>query len=318
MLYGLNWAKGAIVAAGEAVICEGYTDVIGLHQAGVRQAVATCGTALGEEQVQLLKNFARRLVLAYDADAAGQAAAERVYEWERKFDIDVAVVAMPRGSDPADLARSDPEALRAAVAAARPFLAFRLERALAAADVGSVEGRARAAEAGLAVVAEHPNEFVRDPYVMQIAQRTGIEPERLRERLRRGVRPASGGERVGHPPRSCARVGRPHRAEVEALRVAIHRPEEVAERLDEVLFEEGLGRQAYLTLASAETLHDALESADPPVAALLQRLAVEDDTGEPLDLAGLGLGTVDRLLVKLRQQGEQSHDSRGYRRFDRS
>ncbi|MGH9223771.1 MAG: DNA primase [Acidimicrobiales bacterium] len=309
VLYGLNWAKGAIVDAGEVVICEGYTDVIGLHQAGVRQAVATCGTALGEEQVALLKNFARRVVLAYDADAAGQAAAERVYEWERKFDIDVAVVAMAAGEDPADMARRDPEGLRAAVAAARPFLAFRLERVLAAANVGSVEGRARAAEAGLAVVAEHPNEFVRDQYVMQIADRTGIEPDRLRDRLRRGGgRPAAA--RNGDGGRASAAFLRsqdPHRAEVEALRVAIHRPEEVAERLNEALFQPGLGRRTYLALAGAETLHDALEGADPAVAALLQRLAVEDDDPDPDGvLAALADAAARRALATLEGEGRST------------
>ncbi|MGH9277416.1 MAG: DNA primase, partial [Acidimicrobiales bacterium] len=183
VLYGLNWAKGRAVEAGEVVVCEGYTDVIGLHQAGVQQAVATCGTAFGEDHVQVLKNFARRFVLAYDADAAGQAASARVYEWERRFEVDVAVAALPAGQDPADLARTDPAALRAAVMDARPFLAFRLGRVLDATDVRSPEGRARAAEAALAVIAEHPSDLVRDQYLMQVADRTAIDPGRLRQRL---------------------------------------------------------------------------------------------------------------------------------------
>ena len=300
VLYGLNWAKGAVVEAGEVVICEGYTDVIGLHRAGVGQAVATCGTALGEEHVQALKNFARRLVLAYDADAAGQAAAERVYEWERRFDIDVAVARLPAGADPADLAQRDPGGLRAAVAGARPFLEFRLERVLEAADVRSAEGRARAAEAGLAVVAEHPNELVRDQYVMRVAQRTGIEPDRLRERLRGGVAPVGrvgqagrvgrvaagtgpagpgpagpglrsgaglGAEDGGGDGRGGPRgglIGRPrlHRAEVAVLRVAVHRPAAVAEQPQQALFQPGVGRRAYDALASAATLHDAIASAE--------------------------------------------------------
>jgi len=306
VLYGLNWAKGAVVDAGEVVICEGYTDVIGLGLAGVRHAVATCGTALGEEQVALLKNFARRLVLAYDADAAGQAAAERVYEWERRFDIDVAVVALPRGEDPADVARRDPEGLRAAVAGARPFLAFRLERVLAAADVRTVEGRARAAEAALAVVAEHPNEFVRDQYVMQVAQRTGIDPDRLRDRLRRGG-PRRAEDR---PPASFLRSQEPHRAEVEALRIAIHRPEEVAERLHEAVFDAGVGRRAYLALAAAETLHDAIDGADEQVASLLQRLAVEDVEDDPdIVLAALADAAGRRALGELEAQGRTTEIS---------
>src|SRR5205085_8670078 len=179
------------------------------------------------------------------------------------------------------------------------FLEFRLERVLEAADVRTAEGRARAAEAGLTVVAEHPNELVRDQYVMRVAQRTGIEPDRLRERLRGGVgrvaaapgRPArprsgdEGGDGRGAP--EARLVGRPrlHRAEVAVLRVAVHRPEEVAERLHQALFQPGVGRRAYDALANAATLHDAIASAeaadDGAVADLLQRLAVEDFDGDP-------------------------------------
>ncbi|MEK7295920.1 MAG: DNA primase, partial [Actinomycetota bacterium] len=90
-LYGLNWAKADIVAADEVIVCEGYTDVIGFHRAGVGRAVATCGTALTEEHVRLLKRFANKVVLAFDADAAGQGAAERFYEWENRYKVQVNV-----------------------------------------------------------------------------------------------------------------------------------------------------------------------------------------------------------------------------------
>src|SRR5207249_6362593 len=144
-LYALNWAKADVVTAGEVIVCEGYTDVIGFFQAGLPRAVATCGTALADEHFRTLKNFARRVVLAYDADAAGQAAAERFYAWEQRYEVDIAVAVLPEGADPGDVARSDPGALKAAVAEARPFLAFRLQRVLDAADLRSPEARARAA-----------------------------------------------------------------------------------------------------------------------------------------------------------------------------
>src|SRR5438270_11154921 len=175
VLYGLNLAKSHIVQAGEAIVCEGSTDVIGFAQAGLPRAVAGWGTALTEDQVRTLKNFARRIVLAYDADSAGQAAAERLYEWERRHDVDIAVADLPPGSDPADLAGADPERLRKAIEGAHPFLAFRLERALSSSPLASPEGRARAAEAALAVVREHPDDFVRDQYVMQVSERTHID-----------------------------------------------------------------------------------------------------------------------------------------------
>ena len=182
-LYALNWAKKGVIAQGEVVVCEGYTDVIGSFQAGVPWAVATCGTALAEEHFTLLRNFAKRIVLAYDADAAGQSATSRVYEWERKHEVDVVVADLPGGSDPGELARTDPTALARAIKEARPFLQFRVDRMLQAGDLTTAEGRARAAEAALTAVAEHPDDLVRDQYVMQLADRCRVDPTKLRERL---------------------------------------------------------------------------------------------------------------------------------------
>ena len=96
VLYGLHTHRDGIVKAGEAIICEGYTDVIGYATAEIPRAVATCGTALTEEHVKLLKRFsANRLVLSFDADAAGLAAAERVYAWEKEYELDIRVAALP-------------------------------------------------------------------------------------------------------------------------------------------------------------------------------------------------------------------------------
>ena len=213
VLYGLNWAKADVVNHNEVVICEGYTDVIGFARAGIPRAIATCGTSLTEDHVKQLKRYTRRLVLAYDADEAGQTAADRVYAWEQAHDVEVAVVELPAGSDPDELARSSPETLHAAVGSARPFLAFRVDRVLGAADLRSAESRARAADAALEVVAEHPNDLVRDQYVMQVADTCRIEPAQLRERLaavRRRPRrsnPAPGDRRKGSGERGRERSG---------------------------------------------------------------------------------------------------------------
>ena len=312
VLYGLNWAKKTIVDAGEVVVCEGYTDVIGLHQAGIGQAVATCGTALAEGHVRLLTNFARRIVLAYDADTAGQAAAERFYEWERKFEVDIAVATLPPGEDPAELARRQPDQLVRAVGSARPYLAFRLERVMDRADLRSPEGRARAAAHAMTVVAEHPNELVRDQYLMQVADRCQIDPERLRgggwrkllpaeapDPRRRGPAPAS-----ARPPVIERLPGGP---ELEALRLTVHRPEAVAGRLAEALFAEELYRAAFGALSSATTLHEAISGAEPEVADLLQRLAVEDTDEDPDDvMIRLMERAGDRVLADLQRQARGS------------
>src|SRR5436190_4191613 len=246
VLYGLNWAKADVVAAGEVIICEGSTDVIGFFLAGLPRAVAGWGTALTEDQVRTLKNFARRLVLAYDADTAGQAAAERLYEWEKRYEVDIAVADLPPGSDPADLARNDPERLRAAVEQARPFLAFRIDRALNSASLTAPEGRARAAEAALAMIREHPDEFVRDQYVMDVSTHTHIEADRLREALKKG-RLTNAPVRPSTPPRA-SRVVLSRSAAEEALLPAVHQRDEMAGRLHEVLFADELTAAAYRAL----------------------------------------------------------------------
>ena len=186
-LYALNWAKQDIIAQGEVVVCEGYTDVIGCFEAGVPRAVATCGTALAEEHFALLRNFGKRIVLAYDADSAGQNAASRVYEWERKHEVDIVVADLPGGSDPGDLARTDPEGLARAVKRLGPSSSSGWTVCWPGGDLTTPEGRARAAERALAAVAEHPDDLVRDQYVMQLADRCRVDMAKLRERS--GLRP---------------------------------------------------------------------------------------------------------------------------------
>lgn len=307
VLYGLNWAKDEAVRENEVIICEGYTDVIGFADVGLHRAVATCGTALTDDHVNTLKRFAPRIVLAFDPDSAGQAAADRVYEWERKHEIQVAVADLPEGGDPADLARSDPDRLRAAVADATPFLGFRVERILAAADLTTPEGRARAAETALAAVAEHPNEFVRDPYVMEIADRCRLEPDRLRHAARTGVRPRVRTERPAPRRRAIT-------AASEALRLAIADPAGVLPLLDPVLFDDPTDRAALVCLVeTGGDLHRAQADGDPLIAEHLIRLAVEDTDATISDVRRLLLReTAGRVLQDLQREARDSDDFAGY------
>jgi DNA primase len=320
-LYGLNWAKTDVVASSEVIVCEGYTDVIAFFQVGLPRAVATCGTALGEEHFRVLGNFATRMVLAYDADAAGEAGANRVYEWERHHSVDVAVAALPPGADPADLARTDPDALRRAVAEAQPFLLFRIERVLHAADLRTNEGRAKAAEAALTAVADHPNALVRDQYLMVVADRCRLEAASLRtllddlvrrapeeamkreaaarrdpagrESRRRSESPEeSADERPLSDNGSRAGARRPadgdaQRAGLEALRLVVHQPASMADRLHPLLFSDARQRAAFVALGAAGDLHGAISRAEdesPEVAILLRRLAVEEPAADADDV----------------------------------
>jgi DNA primase len=285
VLYGLNWAKAEIVTADEVVVCEGYTDVIAFAEAGIPRAVATCGTALTDAHVQVLRKFARRVVLAFDADSAGQAAAERFYEWEQRFEIDVAVAALPPGVDPGDLGRKDPDALRASVTEARPFLGFRLDRVLGAADLTRPEGRARAAEAALDVVGQHPNPLVRDQYLMTIADRCRIDVDQLREQLRRPRRPRDQSERARRSAAPPAPVHLRETPAIEALRVLVHRPDEIRELLDEALFDDDTEITALRAITESAEIRQAIEGADPATADLLQRIVVQESEADAFDVA---------------------------------
>jgi DNA primase len=285
-LYALNWAKQDVVATSEIVVCEGYTDVIGFFRAGVRRAVATCGTALAEDHFRVMRNFAKRIVLAYDADAAGQNAAESVYQWERTHEVEVAVCRLPAGSDPADLAGRDPEALAASVRDAVPFLQFRLDAALVGADVTTPEGRARAAERALDVIAEHPSDLVRDQYVMQVADRCRLDPELLRADVARRRRsPTHRAAPRVRPAASTPPPGGTDRAGLEALRFALHDPDAMLSRLSSVLFLDDVQRRAYEAITSGDGHLAAIDEAravgEDDVADLLSRLLVEEPQQPP-------------------------------------
>lgn len=279
-LYGLHWAKADAVAVDEIVVCEGYTDVIGFHRAGVTRAVASCGTALTDEHVRIMQRYARRIVLAFDADEAGQNAAARFYEWERTYGIEVFVAALPRGADPGELATRDLAALATAVRDARPFLGFRVGRVLGSARLDTPEARARAAETALAVIAEHPSDIVRREYAGQVAVRCGLPVEDLVRLAERRVRSPSVRVVTSGPPR----LG--DGAEVVALRLLVHRFADIAPFLTEVLFTDPATLGAFRAMAAAveaapdapvsSLVHAAIADAEPAAAELLTRLAVDD------------------------------------------
>lgn len=258
-LYGLHLAKDDIIKSGEIIVCEGYTDVIACFMAGLPRAVATCGTALGEEHFRTMRNFAKRIVLAYDADGAGQSAAASVYQWEKKHDVDVAVARLPQGMDPGELGLKDPEALRTAIAQAIPFLQFRLNRVLDVANVSTAEGRARAAEACVRMLAEHPSELVRDQYLINVADHVRVDVSTLRNRLHEVLRrPHEARDVPAPPPRRREPLPRPGQ---EALRLLMHSPQDIASRLESVYFVHETQRRIYDGLratSSALALIDVL------------------------------------------------------------
>jgi DNA primase len=292
-LYGLNWAKADVVATDQIIVCEGYTDVIGFHRAGIRRAVATCGTALTEEHVRMMKRFASRVVLAFDADKAGQGAAERFYEWEEKYQVQVNVARFPEGKDPGELSVTDPDALREAVDDAVPFLGFRLQRVLDGRSARSPEEKARMADQAMTVVNEHPNVNVRKLYAGQVATRVGLPVNDLVRVAERG-----GQARVRVAP--TRQVGASENAEFVAVALLMQRWNDIADWLVEPLFADDVARRAFVALAQTSgLLTAALEAADPEARELLERAAVADLDADPfIEACNLIVAAVRRELSR--------------------
>ncbi len=275
-LYGLHWAKADIVTSDQVIVCEGYTDVIGFHRAGIKRAVATCGTALTEEHVRLMKRYASNVVLAFDADSAGQGAAAKFYEWEQKYQLRVFVARFPKGSDPGELSQTNPDALRDAVDKALPFLKFRLDRVLAARPLRSNEDRVGAAREAMAVVNEHPDLDIRKLYAIEVAGHVGLpEADVVKAAVTRSNRP----EIRVTPQR---RVGSAENAEFVGVALLLQRWNEIADWLIEELFADDSVRRAFLALAETDgSIEAALAAADPEAREVLERAAVADVDAVP-------------------------------------
>ena len=209
--------KGRHRRANQVIVCEGYTDVIGFHRAGVKRAVATCGTALTEEHVRMLKRFASRVVLAFDADDAGQGAAERFYEWEQKYQVQVSVAAFPKGKDPGELGLSDPDALAAAVDTRMPFLGFRLQRVMTAGRCIRRRSAPASPSRRWPWSTSIPNVNMRKLYAGQVAPHSVSRSTTWWRSPRPDASPASAG-RAPTPARAARERGvRGHRPAVAAL-----------------------------------------------------------------------------------------------------
>jgi len=314
LLYGLNWAKSEIVRQGLAVVVEGYTDVIALAEAGRPLAVATCGTALGEGHLDLLRRFTERVVLMFDADEAGVEASLRGFERTVPGDLDLRVALLPAGRDPADLASAGENALiEEAITASQPLLQFRLDKELERFDLSEAEARGRAVRAAAGLVARHPDPVTRHEYAVGVARRTGVALEVVAAAVEQAVRQAP--PEAARPSPAPERLTGEEKAEAELLRLMLaNHPGVRSARVSEGLFTRPEHRTAYRLLAPAlealppgeapdlGALLGSPEAAD--VSAMLAALAMAD---RPLadDAAGLvarlEAGAVDRRIDELRR-----------------
>ncbi|MBY0522334.1 MAG: DNA primase [Gemmataceae bacterium] len=200
-LYGLDLARQTAEKAGYLAVVEGYTDVMMAHQAGVAQVVATMGTALNVRHVQHLRRFVPRVVLVFDADAGGNTGVDRALEIFVSQEVDLAIATLPEGLDPCDLLSQEggAERFKEVLAKAVDALDFKLGQLLNDGAATSLEGRRRAVDAVLGIIALAPDmagkngQVKRELVVGRIAQRLALKEETVWARLSelRAARPAS-------------------------------------------------------------------------------------------------------------------------------
>jgi DNA primase len=251
VMYGLNKAKSAI-ARGYAVVVEGYTDVIALHEAGITEAVATNGVALGEGHFDQLRKFTDRIVLMFDADKAGQGAAGRGFgdlqnPISNKFGVEVLVALLPPGRDPADIVQQDgAEAIRKVLEAAESITDFKISQVLADLPLDTPEARSKAVREAVKVLGWHPDPIARREYTFKVARTIGVEPEAV-QRVLRDV--SGSGDRGGAGTDERERRVPGHiKVEREALQILLTRPPVAgswSDQLDESDFTSPVRREVF-------------------------------------------------------------------------
>ena len=239
LLYNLHRAKTEITRSGRVFVVEGYTDVIALAQAGITTAVATCGTSLGEGHFRLLSRFSpRRVVLAFDSDEAGARAAERAHGLFEEFGLDVYVLVLPDGQDPADfVTERGADEFEKLADHADPLVEYMLQRAVRDMDRSSPEGQSRAVHAALPILAGLRDEVLRDRYTGVLADMVGVTDTVVQRELQRTGRSEDGNARATRRDASKERRGAEVRSparenEKEALKILAQIPDIAVGRID--------------------------------------------------------------------------------------
>jgi DNA primase len=238
MLYGIDLAKAAVAKAGRAVVVEGYTDVLALHQAGIEEAVGVMGTAITEEQVASLSGMVDEVALALDADSAGQEAMLRAQRVAAGRKMRLRVAAMPAGEDPAEMmaAEGGAERFRAILDSAVELTAFQVELVLGRTDTSSPAERDRALAEVAPVLAGLGESASRDDLVRKVAERLDLEPAMVMGRVV-AAQPLSGGSadaarsQSAPAPRRTAELTSRERRERALLAMCIALPAEGKEYL---------------------------------------------------------------------------------------
>jgi len=321
-LYGANLARAHAARAGQAILCEGYTDVIALHQAGLRNTVGSMGTALTAEQVGELSRMAQTVLLALDADSAGQEAMLKAAGLAAKRKLELRVVTLPAGTDPADLVQRDgSKAVQEAINRSVEFARFRVERVLASGDTSDTEVQDSMLDELRGIFSTLPSRStVRDELTRLVSSRfarpNDLVEKRLAEPTKRSLSTQAASQTTAKARVDLSRLDKTER---EFLALCIAQPEDgltALRGLDvEGHFSSSLMRRAARYLMdnglpvsmSAPDLDD-----DSDLHTLLAELIVQAGSEEPrsemLDVQRLQLelARVDRQIQRAR--GQESGD----------
>jgi DNA primase len=226
VLYGIDLARKPIALTSKAVVVEGYTDVMACHLAGVETAVATCGTAFGDDHARVLRRFLddhaelrSEVVFTFDGDEAGQKAALRTFEGDQRFVSQTYVAVAPEGMDPCDLRiRKGDDAVRELIASRRPLYRFVLENVVKRHDLDRADGRIDAVRDAAALVASVRDQSKVTAFAQEISRLVGsdIDTNQVLAAVRRaaakgpqtdrGMRTSRAAERVPEAPSPATRV----------------------------------------------------------------------------------------------------------------
>ena len=183
ILFGLDKAKQQIREQGSAIVAEGQMDVISSHQAGVKNIVASSGTALSIEQLNLIKRYTNSILFSFDVDAAGQIAAERGIEQALRVEMDIKVVQVPDGKDPDDCIRNSPEEWKKAIQRAISVLDYYFQKTFINFNINDIQQKKLAAGKILRVVNLIANNIERDFWLQKLSAKLSVSEQALRESL---------------------------------------------------------------------------------------------------------------------------------------
>ena len=318
ILYGVDHAKAAIARAGRAVVVEGYTDVLALHQAGIEEAVGVMGTAITEEQIAALSGMVEEVVLALDADSAGQEAMLRAQRVAANRRMRIRIAPMPAGEDPADMlaAEGGADRFRALIDAAVELPEFRVMLALEGADGLSPAERDRALAEVAPVLAAMGESASRDDLVRRVSERLDLDPAMVLRRAgaargrRGGGSPAPPGVEQPPAPAPVIELTPRERRERALLAMCIAHPADGASYLarlgDEHLSAAGVRARDWLRDhledPGADLPHD-----DPELSGIVTELVISSRT-EPASVEAMELNFLQleqrRLEAQIGAAGE--------------